>query len=401
MHEMEELYEICTSLGKSLGIEFALIDETGKTKFRLALRKDVTIFKYRSDYKKQMIEALDEMKEEGVLLFTDNLGLQYLAVAADLKDASYYLVGGPFLTIYTNEETQKRIIEENQIPLQDQHFLSDAFKTMKSLTQEEYLSMGKLMLWIVRKEHLPIELIYRKSSPVSFSRERPLEIEESFTLIDERYRVQNEIMHYVSMGDSESAKKMFARTLFDFSYRVPGDPLRAIKNQYLTFNTVLRLAVEKEGVTPLALHQLSDNMAILIEGAQNVYTLLDMGERLIEEYCLLVNRHKTRGLSRNIHNARRYIENHLDEKMELREIAASAGVSPSHLSRQFKKETGHTITAYIQIRRMEKAKKLLSQNQLSITEVALQCGFDQLNYFSKVFRQHENCTPLEYQKQHK
>lgn len=401
MHEMEELYEICTSLGKSLGIEFALIDAEGKTAFRLALRKDVTIFKYRSDYKRQMIDCLKGVREEGVLLFTDNLGLQYFAVSAEMENGASYLVGGPFLTLYTNEESQSRIIQDNHIPLQDQHFLFEAFKTMKSLSQEEYLSMGKLMLWIVRKKHLPIELIYRKSSPVSFLQERPVEIEESFTLIDERYRVQNEIMHLVSLGDSESAKKMFGKTLFDFSYRVPGDPLRAIKNQYLTLNTVLRIAVEKEGVTPVALHQLSDNLAVIIEGAQTVDVLMDMGDRLIEEYARLVNRHKTRGLSRNIHNARKYIENHLEEKIELADIAAFAGVSPSHLSRQFKKETGETITGFIQHRRMEKAKSLLSKNQLSITEVALQCGFLQLNYFSKVFRLHENCTPLEYQKQHK
>lgn len=401
MYNMEELYEICTSLGKSLGIEFALIDASGKAMFRLALRKDVTILKYRGDYKIEMINALQGMKEEGVLLFTDNLGLQYLAVSIPTGNEACYLVGGPFLTQYTHQETQNRIVKENQIPLQDQHFLFEAFKTMKSLNQEEYFSMGKLMLWIIRRKHLSMELIYRRSRPYSFHKERPMEIEESFTLIDERYRIQNELMHHVSLGDAESARKVSKKVVFDFTYRVPGDPLRAIKNQYLTLNTMLRLGIEKEGVTPLALHQLSDNMAILIEGAQSVDELLDMGDRLILEYSTLVNRHKTRGLSRNIHHATRYIENHLDEKMQLKEIAASAKVSPSHLSRQFKKETGQTLTAFIQTRRMEKAKTLLSNNKLSITEVAIQCGFDQLNYFSKVFRQYENCTPLEYQKQHK
>ncbi|MBO1265485.1 helix-turn-helix transcriptional regulator [Proteiniclasticum sp. SCR006] len=401
MYDMEELYDVCTSLGKSMGIEFALIDEKGKAKFRMAIRKDVTLFKYRSQYKEQIIEELEGTKENAVLVFTDNLGAQYLAVATWAESRPYYLIGGPFLSMLITREKQSAIMEENQIPLQDQRFLFEAIQTMKVLNQEECASVAKIMLWILRKKHLTADLIYRKSRQVNYELERPREIEESFTIIDERYRMQNEMMYFVSIGDSETAKKMGGKTVYDFSYRVPGDPMRAIKNQYLTFNTVLRIALERVGVAPLSLHQLSDNMAILIERTSSMDQLLSMGNRLIDEYSSLARKHHSRGLTRNIHNAQRYIENHLAEKIHLDEIAEEIGVSASHLSRQFRKETGKTLTQFIQSRRVEKAKSLLRLNQSSITEVSVKCGFDELNYFSKVFRKHTGCTPMEYQKLHK
>lgn len=401
MYDMEELYDVCTSLGKSMGIEFALIDEKGKAKFRMAIRKDVTLFKYRSQYKEQIIKELEGTKENAVLVFTDNLGAQYLAVATRAESRPHYLIGGPFLSMLITEENQHRIIQENQIPLEDQHYLYEAIKTMKILNLEEYTSIAKIMLWIIRKKHLDANMIYRMSRQVNYDRERPREIEESFTIIDERYRMQNKMMHYVSMGDGETAKKMGGKTVYDFSYRVPGDPMRAMKNQYLTFNTILRIALERVGVTPLSLHQLSDNMAILIEATNSVDQIMSMGNRLIDEYSKLAKRHHTRGLTRNIHNAQRYIENHLSEKIHLSEIAEEIGVNPSHLSRQFRKETGKTITQFIHSRRVEKAKTLLRLNESSITEVAVKCGFEELNYFSRVFRQNTGCTPMEYQKQHK
>lgn len=399
--KQEDLVELLTALGKSTGLDFLLMDEESKVLYRMSMIKDMAIFRYRLDYKGKIMEGLEPLKEHQIMYYTDNLGLQYLASGILMEERRAGIVAGPFLANQFTEEAQKGIIEKNAIPLEDQQYLYEAVKTMRSLTQEEYFSIGKIILWLLRRKEVPLDIVYVSSEPADYERIRPKDIEEAFTLIDERYRVENRMMDLVAQGDATSAKSMFSKTVFDFSHRVPNDPLRAMKNLFLTLNTILRLTIVKTGVPPLYIHQLSDSMAILIENAQSMGKLQQMGDRLIDEYCTLVQRNKTKGLSRHIHKAVQYIETHLGEKITLNELSAVADCNESHLSRQFRKETGKTVTEWINEKRIERAKNLLEENQENITEIALLCGFEHHSYFSRRFRDVTGMTPLEYQKFHK
>lgn len=397
----EELIEVCTSLGKISGLEFALLNREANTLYRLRIKQDRALFQYRQQYKKELVENLLHREEEEVLVYKDNLGLQYLALLVEVSGKSYVVVGGPFLNAHVAAEDLQRILEENKIPMQDQKALLEAYKTIRILNQEEYTSLAKILVWTVRKKNLPVRIYYEKSRIADFQKVRPREIEESFTFIDERYRIQNKVMYYVSIGDAASAKTAMGRTVYDFGYRVPGDPLRALKNQYLTFNTILRIAVERAGVPPLSIHQLSDNMAIYIEAMQNIEMVQEISDRLIDEYCTLVLRQSTVGYSRHIQKAVFYLEGHLSEKIHLSEVAEAAEISEAHLSRQFKKETGFSMTSWVNRKRVDRAKTMLSENRQSVTDVAMACGFENLNYFSKVFRELTGETPLSYQRHHK
>jgi YesN/AraC family two-component response regulator len=79
-------------------------------------------------------------------------------------------------------------------------------------------------------------------------------------------------------------------------------------------------------------------------------------------------------------------------------IAEKIDINPCHLSRQFKKETKMTITDFINERRIEEAKFLIEQNNNSITEIALMVGYENHNYFCKVFKRITSLTPMDYLK---
>ncbi|HZT99337.1 MAG TPA: helix-turn-helix transcriptional regulator, partial [Ktedonobacteraceae bacterium] len=88
----------------------------------------------------------------------------------------------------------------------------------------------------------------------------------------------------------------------------------------------------------------------------------------------------------------------IDQPLSLSHIADTLGVHPSYLSRAFKKEVGMTLTDYINRLRIEEAKYLLDQGGISVTEAALNVGYNDPNYFSKVFTKLEHVTPQEYRK---
>lgn len=88
-------------------------------------------------------------------------------------------------------------------------------------------------------------------------------------------------------------------------------------------------------------------------------------------------------------------KNYMDD-MTLDNLAAYAGFSRYTLSRMFRQHTGATFTQYLSRRRVEMAMELLSGTRMPVTQVALQCGFNSIATFNRVFREIKGCTPTQY-----
>lgn len=91
-----------------------------------------------------------------------------------------------------------------------------------------------------------------------------------------------------------------------------------------------------------------------------------------------------------------YIDNHFRETFEINDIIKQSGFSRYYLCHLFKNKTGITMMDYRNHKRTAYAKKLLSETNKNITDIAHDCGFDDANYFVKVFKQFESITPSRY-----
>ncbi|MBN2712156.1 MAG: helix-turn-helix transcriptional regulator, partial [Planctomycetes bacterium] len=80
--------------------------------------------------------------------------------------------------------------------------------------------------------------------------------------------------------------------------------------------------------------------------------------------------------------------------------AAAAHMSPSQFSRVLKEKTGKGFTDYLNQVRIDRATELIRKSGMSIMQIALEVGFNDQSYFTKVFRRHTNLTPRAYQKKH-
>lgn len=96
-----------------------------------------------------------------------------------------------------------------------------------------------------------------------------------------------------------------------------------------------------------------------------------------------------------IAQAQSYVRDHLGETIYLSEVCREIGLSPSHFSTIFRKETGLKFFDYVNRLRVAEAKKLLERTSASILEVALTCGFETLSHFNRVYRKLENQSPAE------
>lgn len=92
-----------------------------------------------------------------------------------------------------------------------------------------------------------------------------------------------------------------------------------------------------------------------------------------------------------------YAEENYIQDLSLKDIAKLYHVNHQYIGKLFKEQTGCTFRQYLNQLRLSKATKELQENPArSITEIALDCGFQTITYFNRLFHEHYHMTPLEY-----
>lgn len=96
-----------------------------------------------------------------------------------------------------------------------------------------------------------------------------------------------------------------------------------------------------------------------------------------------------------------YLNANYSQKLNLSGVAAQFYLSPYYLSRLFRRVTGQSIVDFINVRRIEEARRLLENTDLRINHVAEQTGFSTTAHFRRVFREQVGVSPVQYRKVHR
>ena len=95
-----------------------------------------------------------------------------------------------------------------------------------------------------------------------------------------------------------------------------------------------------------------------------------------------------------------YIQDHFTDQLTTNEIAASAMISPSECLRCFHNTIGITPIQYTKYYRVQRAADQLVATDRKIADIGSDCGFQEMSYFAKAFREIMGITPSEYRKKH-
>jgi len=91
-----------------------------------------------------------------------------------------------------------------------------------------------------------------------------------------------------------------------------------------------------------------------------------------------------------------YIENNFRNPLSLEELAGVVGMNPKYFCRTFTRQTHQSPMEYVNFYRIEQAAFMLSSTERTVTEIALECGFWDSSYFTKVFKKFKGITPKKY-----
>ena len=109
---------------------------------------------------------------------------------------------------------------------------------------------------------------------------------------------------------------------------------------------------------------------------------------------------KSIALSRTIvEKLTRYVDERLDSRISVGELARISGFSQSHFSRLFKAATRRSPYHFVLERRISRAKSMLESSETPIVAIALACGFSDQEHFTHTFRRHTQTTPRRFRQQ--
>ncbi len=105
-------------------------------------------------------------------------------------------------------------------------------------------------------------------------------------------------------------------------------------------------------------------------------------------------------ISPRIRNVMSIINQFLDQAISIKDLAATVNLSPSHLRRVFREETGMSLGKYLERRRIGAAQRLLADTSLKIEQISRECGYDSIYSFSRFFKNSTGIPPLQFRKKY-
>jgi two-component system, response regulator YesN len=384
-------------------MDVTLNDGDGNTLFQSINHSIPVVLDHPDNEYAHINEILNQHSSNRYYHHINTYGLEYMAVGI-WKDRSFYgsILIGPFISSLAVIDLIKEIIVKNSLPISERKQLEQFYQSLPVLSEMESKYIGELLVNLCGHEYTDSQQISSSTiKPVINYDQLKITIEENEHIIEERYQFQTKLMDAVTKGDQVEVNNLLDSRidiLVEFSDRVPGSPIRSSKNMAFVSNTLYRFAAERSGVHPVYLHNISERFAILIEKTTTFPSLKKLMLLMANEYCELVRTFSTGQYSPIVKKAVDYILLNLGHPLTLNSIAKQIHVNPSHLSRKFKEDTGMNITEFINQKRIEEAKLYLQRRNISITDIAFMVGFNDLNYFSKVFKKLTSVTPSQYAK---
>jgi len=401
--QYNNFYKICNLVFTLTNLDVQLIDQEENILLHLetltipaALQKtDIKYFK--------MADTLQKHSPTSYYYHTNTYGLDYIT-AGIWRNETYYgaIIVGPFAANVPNDAFISTIISKNNLPVSEHKALLEFYNSLAIINGSTASSIGETLVNLCNHSFLDSQLITSSSLNPTRNKEKLKDrIVSNIDIINFRYKREKVLMDAISRGDKETIRKMsggFSDAYLD--KRTPESPIRGVKNLLIVLNTLCRTAAKNGGVHPTYIHNISEKFAILIERATNLPYLNDLSKIMAEEYCDLVQEYSTLTYSPIVKKAVNYIKLNFENPLTLEEIAETIPVNASHLSRKFKAETGMSIIDFINMNRIDAAKIYLQINTSSITEIAFLVGFNDVNYFSRVFKKMTGLTPSQFRNQH-
>jgi two-component system response regulator YesN len=206
------------------------------------------------------------------------------------------------------------------------------------------------------------------------------------------YEQEKEIVAKIRLGDRNGAKESLYQLLAVILIQYL-ENFELLKISILELLIILSRAAVEAGAKIEEMLGMRYGFVTELAGIKDQETLCLWVVKVLEKLTDRIYQTRNAKNYQRLKKALEFIETHYEEPLTVERIAKEVYLSPSRLSHIIKSEWGLTLGDYISKVRIDRAKALLKERELPISQIALEVGFPDQSYFTKVFKKIENCTP--------
>jgi len=344
--------------------------------------------------------AYQSVRWGGKYEFLCPAGAAFIATSGMRKGMlKYGLFAGPFIMVPHSD------FLADELPGLFTHgadFIADTAKQLPYIAPHRVASLADMLLMVVAySEHRDSEDI-RLASETSA---RYNEIFESMQNIGDSeaeyvYPIDTEkrLQRYITSGDKKGAQRALNEILGAIFFSAGADFV-VIKTRITELLVLLSRAAIEGGAEPSRIFGLNRDYLGEINRFDNVEDLSNWLASMLSSFTGLVFAAPDAKHTDTIQKVMEYVNTNYMNRITLNDVSEHVSFSVSYLSRMFKEEKGISLTSYINEVRIRNAKMLIKLSDISLSQAAYLCGFDDQSYFSKVFKKMTGTTPGKYREQ--
>lgn len=327
------------------------------------------------------------------------LGFYNLIAFVTLGENPDFISIGPFCIHSINELFFKKITMETQTLQKNISVLRHFYE---SLPVADCSELNNMLIHLISAFLPPFESVSTKfiryAKNERFFTENEEQVETFSSDMAEEFTKQLQfLMETIERGHSRDAWTQLQKVL---SLRNISSltPVSKLKNELNGFNTLFFGRLIYSRLSAFSVCRLWYAIDQKIQAGTNQDTLYSLFHEMIRKYCLLFQNQANTDYSLLTRKMMLYIEEHLAEELSLQTLSDHLGKNASYLSALFKRETGQTVTEYIQQERIRAAIRLFNTGAASVTQVAAAVGISDCCRFSRIFKKQTEMTPSQYRK---
>lgn len=211
------------------------------------------------------------------------------------------------------------------------------------------------------------------------------------------YQLEKKLLTAIRLQNEREAKRTLREINRQQRAKLSTNTLRSLKNSIICSCTIFTRAAIEGGLNPEIAYNLSDVLIQEIEKMDDMKKLEEFEYSMVSTFIQTLKEEQLPPkYSPMVKNAITYIHEHILDDLSLGTISAELYVNPSYLSNIFKKETGATLTEYINRKKVEESKYFLLHSEMTISEIAVLFRFCNQSYYTSLFKKYTGITPKKY-----
>ncbi|MCM3800318.1 AraC family transcriptional regulator [Caldibacillus thermoamylovorans] len=210
------------------------------------------------------------------------------------------------------------------------------------------------------------------------------------------YQLEQKLITAIKLGNEKEAISTLKEINKQKRAKLANNTLRSLKNSLIGSCTIFTRAAIQGGLHPESAYNLSDVLIQEIESMNDPAKLEEFEINMIYTFIRELKNEQLPKYTNIVMQTISYIHEHILHELSLEKIAKDLYIHPSYLSNIFKKETGTTVSNYINQKKIEESKYFLLHSELSISDISNLFRFCNQSYYTALFKKYTGVTPKDF-----